>query len=427
MKAKQLVILLLVLAVAGGIGLYLARQKQSAWQGASSSGIAGQKVMGEFDPNAAATLSIQAADGAKVTLSKAGEQWVVKERGDYPADFDKIGSFVRQLWDLKAVQEVKATDAQLPRLGLAKTKEEATGSASTVIELLGKEENRIAGVILGKLHYRDGGEEEGGGFATGRYVMALGDAGKSPALVSETFSNAEAKPEQWLSKEFLQITGIKTVTLEGAEEGMQWLLKRAEAGGAWELEGRLEPEKLDSAKIPSIDGLLGSPRFVDVLTPGNGPDGMEQPTKIAVTAADGFRYAFEVGKPQNDRYPVRVTAGAELAEKREAKPDEKPEEKEKLDKEFEARRTELVAKLEKEKKFEGRLFLMEQFSIKPLLVKRTDLLAPPATPTPTPTPAPGASPSPAPSPSASPRISVTTEPVSLPAPEAKKKPSKKAK
>jgi hypothetical protein len=405
MKAKQLLILCVVLAVAAGIGFYLRNQRRAAWQPSGTA--SGQKVLGEFDPNAVLSVTLDAGGGAKVTAVKSESRWVVKEREDFPADFDKVGSLVRQLWELKAVQQVPATEAQFPRLGLVPPGEKAADGSGVSIALAGKDDKPVARLLLGKTHYRggDGDGEGGGGIAAGRYVLATGGEKTMPVLVSETFSNVEAKPEQWISKEFVKAEGITSVEVAGTEEGVRWKLSRPAGNGTWELDGAAGEEKLDSTKIPSIDSLLGSPRFTDVAVGPDAAKGLETPSRIDVATGDGFRYGFEVGALDGDRYPVRISVSAGLAENREAKPDEKPEEKEKLDKEFADRKAELAAKLEREKKFEGRVFFVPQYSLKPLLVKRSDLLAPPPTPTPTPSP----------DPAASQPVSVATEPVSVPA------------
>lgn len=309
---------------------------------------------------------------------------------------------------MKAVQEVPATATQFPRLGLVepgKGKEGAGDQAGVAVRLFGKDEKPLAELLLGKLHRRgaEGGGE--GGIAAGRYVLPLGGGASRVALVSETFDDAEAKPEQWLQKDFVKIEGIRAIELAGAEEGMRWKLARPEPGGAWGLEGAAESEKLDTAKIPSADALLGAPRFDDIWSGEGQPQGLESPARLAVEAADGFRYAFEIGALAEGRHPVRVAVSADLAEKREPKPDEKPEDAEKLDKQFADRKAELSAKRDREKKFEGRVFLLPQHVMSPFLVKRENLIAPPPTP------------SPSPSPNAEvkrERISVATEPVGIP-------------
>jgi hypothetical protein len=71
-----------------------------------------------------------------------------------------------------------------------------------------------------------------------------------------------------------------------------------------------------------------------------------------------------------------------LANARPAVPNEKPEEKKKLDADFQTRKKTLEEKLAKEKKFEGRTFLIAKYNIQQLLKNRADLIKAPPTPTP---------------------------------------------
>ena len=45
---------------------------------------------------------------AELDLRKKEDVWRVAERADYPADFEKVASLIRKLWELRAVQEVQA-------------------------------------------------------------------------------------------------------------------------------------------------------------------------------------------------------------------------------------------------------------------------------------------------------------------------------
>ena len=45
--------------------------------------------------------------GTELNLAKKDDVWTVKERADYPADFDKVSALIRKLWELKPVQDVK--------------------------------------------------------------------------------------------------------------------------------------------------------------------------------------------------------------------------------------------------------------------------------------------------------------------------------
>jgi hypothetical protein len=94
--------------------------------------------------------------------------------------------------------------------------------------------------------------------------------------------------------------------------------------------------RLSLFRLLSFGTLLSSPSFDDVVVdPKEEALGFAGGTKAVVKTAAGWTYEFQVGKAQEaDRYPFRFTVAAELATQRVPGKDEKPEDKEKLDKEF---------------------------------------------------------------------------------------------
>jgi len=97
-----------------------------------------------------------------------------------------------------------------------------------------------------------------------------------------------------------------------------------------------------------------------------------------VETFDGFKYTLKLGKEEGDSIPVSVAVSAIFPKERSAPADEKPEDKAKLDAEFAAKQTQLTEKLAKEKKFEGRTFLLGKSRVDALLKDRKSLIAEPA-------------------------------------------------
>ena len=54
----------------------------------------------------------------ELNLVKRDDDWVVQERGGYPANFDRINSLTTKVWNLKVVQQEKVGPSQLARLEL---------------------------------------------------------------------------------------------------------------------------------------------------------------------------------------------------------------------------------------------------------------------------------------------------------------------
>jgi hypothetical protein len=399
MKAKQLAILLIVVAGLGYAWLSLSKRNQASW---SESGSGGGKVV-DFPINDVAHVVIKDS-ASELNLVKKADQWTVKERADYPASFEQVSGLIRKLWDLKTVQEVKVGPSQLPRLELV---EPGKGDKSgTLVQLLGAEDKPIAAMLVGKKHMRksDGGDMgfggAEGGFPAGRYVKPAG--GQKVSLVSETLDEVDPKPERWLSKDFIKIEGSKSITVDGPQK---WSVSRESATADWKLADAKPEEKLDTGKVAALGTVFASPSFTDVLAPDAK---LEDPVTTAnVETFDGFKYELKIGKPTGENYPVTVKVSGEFPKERTPGKDEKPEDKTKLDGEFVVKQKQLEEKLAKEKKMEGRPYLVARFTVDPLLKERSGLF--PDKPAEPAAPAPGAT---------TPPISVTTPPISVPPPPA---------
>jgi Domain of unknown function (DUF4340) len=372
MKGKQLAIILALLVVLGGIALFLNSRNSASWSktATSSSG----KVL-DFPLNDVSQLTIKES-GAELNLAKKDDVWTVRERADYPADFEKVSALVRKLWELKPVQDVKIGPSQLARLQLT---EPAAGSTNgTLLDLKGAGDKRFAALLLGKKNLKnpDQPASEGGGIALGRYVMAQ-DGSNRVFLVSDTFEEIEMKPEHWLSRDFLRIENPKSVAVTGATPAMNWKLVRDAAASPWKLADAKPGEELDNAKATGAASMFAHGSFADVLAP-DAPvteTGLDKPSTVRIETFDNFIYELKVGKLMGENYPVLVSVKGELPKERTAAADEKPEDKAKLDQEFQTKQKQLTDKLATEQKLPARPYLIAKATIDQLLKDRASLLA----------------------------------------------------
>ncbi len=386
MKRTQLSILGLLLVVLGAAAWLLANRSATSWQ--SSTGHLPEKVV-SLPINDVAQITIRQPD-KEVNLTKKGDTWGVSEKSDYPANFDMISSLIRKVWELKPVQEVKVGPSQLGRLSLLPP---GHGTESgTLLDFKDASGKRLAAITIGKKYMRESNQPTGQGRSVpaGRYVMTQ-DATQHAMLVTEPFLQVDDKPEQWLDRTFLKIDKPTVVEVAGMTPEMNWKLERAADSKEWKLTDAKPGEQLDFAKASQVTSAVSSvASFTDVLPPDTKPQstGLDKPTTITINTEEGFRYVLEVGRKTNESYPVTVSLNASLVANRTAQKTETPEEKAKLDKEFQDKKETLEKKLAKEKKLEGRIFLVPKFGIDLLEKSRMDLLA-----TPTPSPNPTGSPS----------------------------------
>lgn len=378
MNRKQLFILLVLVAVLGGAGLFLFKKQAASWEGGG--GAAGQKLLPDLPVNDVARLLIKQGTN-ELNLVKKDDLWRVRERADYPANFSQVSEFLLKARDLKIVQTEQVGASQLGRVELLPPG--PASNTATLVELRDKSDQVIKGLLLGKKQMKEAPQRSpmdefggGGGFPVGRFVMLAGTSG-SVSVISDPLANLEPKPDQWLSKDFFKVEKPKSVALTYPEATNSWTLTRETEAGDWKLADAKPEEKLDNSKASSATGGLGYPSFTDVLPADTAPAsvGLEKPTVATLQTFDGFTYTIKAGAKTNDTYHLTLTVSADLPKERTPGKDEKDEDKARLDKEFKEKTVKLAEKLAAEKKLEGWVFSVSSWTLDSLLKPRAELMA----------------------------------------------------
>jgi hypothetical protein len=371
MRGKQLAIVLILLLAVGGVALFLHRRNAASWSNTATA--SGGKVV-NFELNDVSHVTIKGR-GAELNLVKKDDVWTVKERADYPANFELISGLVRKIWELRGVQEVKVGPSQFARLQLIETGQDS--NSGTLLDLKGTGDKRLAALLLGKKHLRDSDQpsSQGTGIPAGRYVKA--DNSNQVFLISETLDEVDPRPERWLSRDFIQIEKPKLIAVAGATPGINWKLARDNPSAPWKLVDAKPGQELDNAKASALETLFANATFADVFVPDAKPadTGLDKPATVRMETFDNFVYELRIGKLIGENYPVLVSVKAELLKERTLGKDEKPEDKTKLDQEFQARQKQLTDRLAKEQKLENRPYLIAKSTIDQLLKDRSALMA----------------------------------------------------
>jgi hypothetical protein len=372
MNRKQLLTLIAVGLVLGGLGVWAYKQKQKPYE--ESARRMGDKVVPDFPINDVAAVTIKTRD-ASVTLAKKDDLWTVQERGGHPAAFDKVSELLRKVWDLKTASPVRVGPSRLPQLELLPPDK----SPSTLVEFKKADGKPAASLLLGAKHMREGrGDSQfgGGSYPDGRYVM-VGTNIQSIALVSEPFSSVEPKPEDWLHKEWFKVEKTKSISVVSTNATNTWHVARESETNDWKLVDAKPGEQPDTSKLSSVTSALSYPSFNDVAT-NTAPEatGMAQPTTTAkLETFDGFTYDVKIGKKTGeDNYLMQVAVSGNIQKERTPGKDEKPEDKEKLDKEFKEKRDKLEEKLKTEKAFANWTYVVSKWTVDPLMKGRQDFL-----------------------------------------------------
>jgi hypothetical protein len=368
MKAKQLTILVLAALVLGGGGLLVTKNRQSEF--ADSKTNVGGPLLGAFDLNTVSGLRLSQGSNV-VNVVKSGDDWVVKERGGYPANFEEVRGLVRKLAELKVIQPVKVGVSRLPLLELTK-------DSGILVELVDQAGKQLKSITLGKQITAGGGDGSpfgSGGMPSGRYVQT-GPGPESVVVVNDPLSAAKTDAAEWVSKDFFKVEQPVSVVVVGTSPTNSFTLTRTNEFADWTLAALEAGEQLDKNKLWSFNSLLSAPSFNDlVLAPDLVKLGLDRPTKAIIKTAAGFTYEVKLGQPEGEDYPFQFSVTAELKRQREPGKDEKPEDKTKLDKEFADKLAQQEQKLKAEQALAPWTYTVSKWTVEALLKGRPELLA----------------------------------------------------
>jgi len=374
MNKKQLFILIVVVVVLGVLGWNRWSKQRDSWNSGSSA--IGQKLLGQLDVNAVTKVSVTQGTN-QLVLAKKNDHWCVEQRADYPANFGELSSLLIKLKDLKIVQSEPIGASQLPRLELA------PGGANppTVVEFQGADGKPLQTLTLGKKHMKSGGGSgmggmgEDAGWPDGRYVQTS-DSQNTFAVISDPLDALEPDAKRWIKKDFIKVEKPKSISVVFPASTNSWTLSRETESSEWNLADAKPEEKLESSKTSGVTSPFSYPSINDVAVGlSEAETGLVQPTEVRIATFDGFDYLIKVGNKTNESYLLQAEVTANLPKVRTAAPDEKPEDKEKADKEFKEHQKQLEEKLARESAFSKWIFEVSTWTVDSILKQRSELLA----------------------------------------------------
>ena len=373
MNRKQFALLLFLLVVLG-IGGLMVYNRQNDLSGVGDPAL-GKKLLGNFPVNDVAHIAFQQGTN-ELNLVKKDNLWRVRERDDYPANYQQISEALLKLSDLKVVQSETVGASQLPRLDLVAGQ---GSNAALVVDFKDAQDKSLRTLLLGKKHMQKSNRpspygDMSEGYPDGRYVK-VGATSDKVDLVGDGLTQLEPRPEQWLNKDFFKVEKLRSISLSGPAATNSWQVSRETETGEWKLADAKTGEQLDTSKASAFNNALTSPTFTDVA-PASKADqlGLAKPNVLTVQTFDNFTYTVKVGQKTNDDYPVLISVTADLPKERTPGKDEKPDDKAKLDKVFKDNQSVLEAKLDKDKTYGNWVYLMSSWTLDPLLKDRAQLL-----------------------------------------------------
>lgn len=375
MNKKQFLLIVVALVVLGiaGAGLFWRDLKDYRESGAKI----GAKVLPELKAAEVAEMRLKDAKHEVTLLNKDGN-WSVKERGGYPANVSEISDLMVKLVEARVIQSDPVTPALLPRLELGEPgKGEGSG---TLLEMKDKAGKVVASITLGKKSLKkDPGNPlpiAQDGVPAGRFIVVTGKA-QNAIVVGDPLNNAEARPGAWLAKNFFKADRIKTLTMAG-DGAMQWKITRNEEWGQWKF--ATGGGDLDASAAVGAVNLLNGLAFADVAIDPRAEDA-DKPFTVTAETFDNLTYTLEFAKVKSsdpkaaDQYRLKFKVAGEPPKARAPEKGEKPEDKDRRDKEYAENVKKLEARVEFEKILGNWTYVIDGKALAPLLKERSLMIA----------------------------------------------------
>ena len=315
MNRKQFILVLAALAIVGTAGLMLIKHHSQSW--AIREAKVGDKVLPNFKFNDVAAIHVK-SPAADFNVARKGDQWRVAERNDYPANYAQIKDLLMKIRDLKVVQSATVGPSQWARVQLDAPNKGNGGG--TLIEFNDENGKLIDALIVGKRHLRPQSPSDPfrlKGLFDGSYVRLPSDPA-TVLLISDDLAGAAPEPQAWLSRSFVKIDRVKSISLVSTNGANLWTLLREAESRPWSLADAkpAEGEALDPTAASQIAEILPFLTFVDVQ-PNGSPDSaaLEKPPMLFVETFNHFFYTLKIGGPMREgNYLLSVSTKANVAE-----------------------------------------------------------------------------------------------------------------
>lgn len=316
----------------------------------------------DADAQTVEAIEIRTAGGT-LRLARTGDDWVAASKNDYPADADRVRRLVLGLARLQRLEKKTGDPDKLAALELTDVGEPA--SKAVQLTLLTAEDEKLVSVLVGRTdEFQSSGRSR-------YFVRNTGDPqswlveGSLPPVLDE-FGN-------WLEQDLMP--GVERADLRSLAvthpDGETVTVRRESGDGAgFELADLSAGEQIkDRHSINSVVDTFRGLSLEDVrAAPRGTPD--EAALTIEALTFDGVRINARFNK-EDPGYGVRLSARYEPGSDRSTK-EGNGDHAERTNGEHLAR--------DLDARWSDRLFIVGQYSVEPLVVRRADLIEKPEEP-----------------------------------------------
>jgi len=225
----------------------------------------------KLDINNVAKFAITTSS-EQLKISLKNDEWIVLNRAGYPANFAKIRNLMLTLSDLKIAQKLRMNKNMYDTVKLLppenNPKSTKNNNTGTLIVLYDYEGNTILSLILGELHYAPEEDKNPTPYSrpmpNGRYIMISNS--NNPVLSSNPLTEISSNPSAWLSKDFINITNLKSLTKFTHDNKKIWKISRKTASSPFNLEDLKPPQQPNPRKMYEATSVFANMKFSDVIS-----------------------------------------------------------------------------------------------------------------------------------------------------------------
>ena len=388
MKTKTLFTLYAV-ATALALGVLIAKVIQNSEENSSTKFARGYKPFNELAPGDIAKIELKDAEQSSTIEIKDGK-WTVAEREGYPVNLSSLQKLIRKINDLTITQSLEAGASFDPRFGMDQTSNDSE-LHGTHLTLKKADGSLITSLKLGKEVAASGQQDPmammmgRGNSSSGRYIRLQEDP-EGVYVVSDSLGEALAHPKDWLSKEFIKIENITSVSLSpaGAPSSIEWKVSRPDASADFTLEGGIpEGKELNKGVIDAFKNILRYAGFEDVISQSAfvGLADQTKTRRAVITTADNFTYTLDITPKDAEGASSKlltVSVTGDLITTRVKKDNETEEQAKQAQEAFDKSLKEKKAQLKLEQSLAGKIYDVTDYTVQALLKSRSDFLKEPA-------------------------------------------------
>ncbi len=260
----------------------------------------GEKLFADL-PNRiedASTIVVRSPAGT-VTLERGEQAWLIRERGGYPASFEKVRDAVIALLELERTEPKTGRAEGYARLGLSDSGDaEAAGREIAILDASGR---TLARVIVGKTVHAAGGD-------TSQFVRVPGE---ERAWLARGRIDAGAQPRDWIDRRLLDIPSGEISRLHVVRRDGTTLTVVRDGADSPQLTLQEVPKGARVKRPEALQSMIGvfSPLDIEDVAEAAAIAAAAQPVRLEVTRFGGETVTANVNE-WNGEYWLTFAASA---------------------------------------------------------------------------------------------------------------------